>query len=154
MKYLVGRFEESAKLHYSECKENENTYYDLGMRRMSELTQNLLKGINYKQICFTREQNFLYLERTLGIYNKLDLIVPKGAFMYPMYVSNGAEIRKKLKEVNIYIPILWPNVFDICNEAEVEYDLAENILPLPCDQRYNIEEMDFVAKSVLKFISK
>jgi hypothetical protein len=34
------------------------------------------------------------------------------------------------------MPTLWPDVFDVCEPSEIEYDMAANILPIPCDQRY------------------
>lgn len=69
--------------------------------------------------------------------------------MYPLLVRDGAEIRKKLQEEKIYIPTLWPNVMDSLKQGEIEYILAENILPLPCDQRYGTIEMDYLVKKIL-----
>ena len=73
--------------------------------------------------------------------------------MYPLYIANGADIRKKLQEEKIYIPTLWPDVFDVCNETDLEYDMAKNILPIPCDQRYEFEDMKFIVDEILKYIS-
>ena len=76
--------------------------------------------------------------------NQLKLICPSGAFMYPLYLPNGAEIRKKLQAHKIFIPILWPAVFNICDEGELEYNMAKNILPIPVDQRYTIDDMNYI----------
>jgi hypothetical protein len=35
---------------------------------------------------------------------------------------------------------------------ELEADLAENILPLPCDQRYGREDMERMANEILNLI--
>lgn len=64
--------------------------------------------------------------------------------MYPLYLMNGVDIRKKLQEHKIFIPTLWPAVFEICNEDELEYDMAKNILPIPIDQRYSISDMEYI----------
>ena len=64
--------------------------------------------------------------------------------MYPLYLMNGVDIRKKLQEHKIFIPTLWPAVFEICNEDELEYDMAKNILPIPIDQRYSISDMKYI----------
>ena len=48
---------------------------------------------------------------------------------------------------NIFVPVLWPNVIKD-NKSINAYNFAKNILPLPCDQRYGIEEMDKIIKIV------
>lgn len=153
MSHLLGRLEENANKHYSEYIVNEEAFINLPIRKMSLLTENLLRSIDYKIVQITRERNFLYLDNKLGVYNKLKLQVPVGAFMYPLYLANGADIRKKLQEEKIYIPTLWPDVFDVCNESDLEYDMAKNILPIPCDQRYEFEDMKFIVDEILKYIS-
>lgn len=72
--------------------------------------------------------------------------------MYPLYIENRMAVRKKLQEQKIYIPVLWPDVFKHCDENCLEYEMAQNILPMPIDQRYEKREMDFLAREVLKTI--
>ena len=74
------------------------------------------------------------------------LVVPEGAFAYPLYIENGVEIRKRLIKRNIYIPTLWPNVLENMSTESLEYAWASNILPLPCDQRYTVEDMKYIIK--------
>ena len=150
MTHLLGRFENAANVFYATYKENESIFKTLPLRRMSKITENLMRSYDYNKVKFTREENFVYLDKMLSEYNKLTLITPNGAFAYPLYVSNGNEIRKKLQKKNIYIATLWPDVFNSCNEDEIEYDMAENILPLPCDQRYDVRTMEYLALEVKK----
>ena len=70
--------------------------------------------------------------------------------MYPLWIKNGAAVRKKLQAEKIYIPTLWPNVLRQLPETAVEYQLAMDILPLPVDQRYEAEEMRYLAGQVRK----
>ena len=86
----------------------------------------------------------------LSKLNELNLNVPDGAFMYPLYIENGSEIRKKLQMKNIFIPTLWSAVLSLCSEDELEYDMANNILPIPVDQRYGINEMEYVCSMIEK----
>ena len=115
---------------------------------MSKLTENLLHGIDYEIVRKKRTQNFAYLKEKLHSLNKLNLVVPDGAFMYPLYIKNGAEVRKQLQAKKIFIPTLWPAVFNLCEETELEYDMARNILPIPVDQRYGIEDMKYIAREI------
>ena len=68
--------------------------------------------------------------------------------MYPLLLDNGVEIRKRLQQRKIYIPTLWPNVSDWCEENETEICMAQNILPLPIDQRYGTAEMDCLLEEI------
>ena len=117
------------------------------------MTQNLLRGINYDQIKKVREQNFRYLHEYLRSINQLQLRLPDGPYMYPLLVKGGANIRKSLQKKNIYIPTLWPNVLEDLTQGEIEYSFAENILPLPCDQRYDLDDMQYLVKEVYKCLS-
>lgn len=149
MHFLLGRYERSASEFYGEYVENNRIFKEESIKRMSKLTKNLLRGIDYEWIKDRRTENFEYLHEQLKTYNQLELSVPEGAFMYPFYVKNGSEIRKKLQQIKIFIPILWPSVFEWCKEDELEYDMAKNILPIPVDQRYNLEDMKYIVESIM-----
>ena len=70
--------------------------------------------------------------------------------MYPLYIDCGEEVRKHLQIKKIFVPTLWPAVFNLCGEEELEYDMAKNILPIPVDQRYGIDDMDYLVKEICK----
>ena len=153
MTFLFGRMEKSANEFYGQYAANNKMFASEALKSMSKLTQNLMCGIDYERIKQIRTDNFAYLHSRLKEINKLDLTVPEGAFMSPLYIENGAEIRKKLQQKKIYVPTLWPDVFDVCQESELEYDMAKNILPLPVDQRYGFEDMEHLAKEIRECIS-
>ena len=73
--------------------------------------------------------------------------------MYPLMVENGGEIRKKLQAIKIYIPTLWPTVFEVTAKDSLEYKMTENILPLPIDQRYGREDMEYLVEELMKCLS-
>lgn len=149
MRFLLGRFERTASEFYSEYVDNNRLFEKEQLKKMSKLTENLLRGIDYDMVKNKRKENFLYLHEKLGNDNKLALTVPDGAFMYPMYIENGDEIRKFLQAEKIYIPTLWPSVFERCDKDEPEYDMARNILPLPVDQRYDIDDMKKIVYTLI-----
>lgn len=148
MHFLLGRFERTASEFYSEYAANNDFFLTEPLKQMSKLTENLLHGIDYERVKQRRTKNFAYLHERLKSMNKLNLSVPEGAFMYPLYIENGSEIRKKLQAEKIYIPTLWPDVFAVCDETELEYDMAKNILPLPVDQRYGIDDMNHMIEVI------
>lgn len=149
MHFLLGRYEHTASEFYQEYITNNELFDIAPIMRMSKLTENLLQAIDYKRIKNTRTKNYNYLERKLGHINLLHLNHVKGAFAYPLLLEDGAEIRKKLIANKIYIPILWPNLLNDLPENMYEYYLAENILPLPCDHRYDENDMDYICRYIM-----
>lgn len=141
MRFLLGRYERSASEFYSEYVANNASFKGEPIKRMSRLTDNLLHAINYNSVKNRRTQNCCFLHEQFAKLNRLNLTIAEGAFMYPLYVEHATSIRQALQKQAIFIPTLWPDVFDVCQESELEFDLAKNILPLPVDQRYGKEEM-------------
>ena len=150
MRFLLGRFERTASEFYSEYAANNEFFVHEPVKRMSKLTENLLHGIDYSRVKAVREENYQTLHRALGARNLLRLPDRPGSFMYPLMLEDGAEVRKRLQAEKIYIPTLWPDVFGWCGEGDAEYRMAKNILPLPIDQRYGAEEMEYMAEEIGK----
>ena len=73
--------------------------------------------------------------------------------MYPLRLQESVQVlRKCLIERKIYIPFLWPEVLDDADKDSTAYKLADNILPLPCDQRYTIEDMKYMLDELEKVL--
>ena len=147
MRHVLGRYEGvSASDFYNDFKLNDESFNSLELRKMSRLTHNLLKAVDYGTVRKKREENYAYLADKLKRINKLPDIRPFGPYMYPFYCPNGIEVKKRLATRKIYIPTLWPNVLE-CNRP-LEKDYAANILPLPCDQRYDLNDMKMIINSI------
>ncbi len=153
MRFLHGRFEKGANEFYHEYIENNRKLQEEPVTLMSKLTQNLLRGVDYRAVGKRRESNFKYLHHALGKINQIKLIIPYGAFVYPFYVKNGKRIRDALIQKKIYIPALWLNIFDMCEASWLEYDLASNLLPLPVDQRYDNIDMKYILDALGEWLS-
>ena len=152
MSFLLGRYEKTASEFYPQYVANNELFETEPIKQMSVFTENIMQSMDYKRIKNVRTDNFEYLHKKLKSFNKLDLLIPEGAFAYPLFIDSGASIRKKLQMEKIYIPTLWPDVFDLCNKNELEYQIAENILPIPVDQRYGIKEMELISEVLFNFI--
>ena len=150
MHFLLGRFERTASEFYSENVSNNKMFSSEPVKKMSKLTDNLLHAIDYEFVKNRRTCNFRLCHEKLGKINQLKLKKVEGAFAYPLLIENGAEIRKKLQQQKIYIPTLWPNVLNETDKTSLEYKFAENILPLPVDQRYSEEDMN----ELITFVKK
>ena len=151
MRFLLGRYERTANEFYAEYIENNGFFTTEPIKKMSKLTKNLLHGINYEAVKQSRMENFNYLHENLAFLNKLEMI-QTGNFMYPFMIENGYMIRKKLQQEKIYIPMLWPSVLKMMCRNSLEYNMAENILPLPIDQRYGLEDMEYMIKKIKELL--
>lgn len=152
MGFLLGRFERTANEFYLQYKANNKLFASEPLKRMSKLTRNILHGVDYERVKKVRTDNFTYFHVKFENVNRLHLTVPEGAFMYPLYIENGVAVREELQKNRIYIPTLWPEVFDICNETYLEHNLAKNILPLPVDQRYGEDDMEYLYTEIMRCI--
>ena len=151
MKHVLGRYEgECANDYYSDFKANDRSFIDLELKSMSSLTHNILRAIDYSAVKSKREENFKILHSALGEKNKLNIRIPTGPYAYPFYCENGMEIKRQLAQKKIFVATLWPNVLNMTDSLEKDY--AENILPLPCDQRYSAEDMEFIIKTVSELL--
>ena len=147
MGFVLGRFERPTGEYFAAAAQNND---DLSMetKSMSELTKNLLHAVDYDRVKTKRTENFRLLHEGLGSVNCLNLRETEGAYAYPLMLPEGQKIRKKLIERKIFVPMLWPNVPEQQPADSEACRLAEQILPLPCDQRYGAEEMAFIIKAV------
>ena len=149
MRHILGRYEgESASVFYDAFKANDDGFKTLELRMMSRLTHNLLRALDYERIKARREENYSFLADELKTLNRLPDIRPVAPYMYPFYCPNGMEIKRKLADMKIFVPTLWPNVLKC--KWYLEKDYAENILPLPCDQRYGIDDMKKIVNNIIE----
>ncbi len=147
LKHLLGRLESgSASAYYQDFKENDHSFVELELREMSDITKNLLGAIDYAAVLRKRNENFSFLAQRLGEKNRLDVKPAEGAYAYPFYHPNGMALKQYLAKQKIYVATLWPNVLEM--DGTLEKDYAENILPLPCDQRYGKEDMEWICSAI------
>ena len=150
MHYLLGRLERTATEFFEESRRNNRIFDDEPAKQMSAITESLLSAVDYNFVRNRRERNFAFLEQLLAASNKLSPVSSPGPFCYPLLVENGPAARKALAAQKIYIPTYWPNVLADVDIHSLEYHYANNILPLPVDQRYGIDEMRIVVNTILE----
>ena len=148
MAHLLGRMEYDGASYFTAFQHNDDSLCSLPMQQMSRITQNILGAIDYESVIARRNANYAALARRLDASNGLRLNVPVGPFAYPYYCENAPQYRKALIAQKMYIPLLWPNVLALEN-CDAEKDLAQNILPLPCDQRYAPADMEEMAHALM-----
>lgn len=142
--YLTIREQKGAEAGYAAFREAEKSLDNQVIKVMSAETRKALGTIDYETIRVRRQQNFLDLHIALKDSNKLQLSPSLNRDEVPMvypYWTDDSSLRQRLIDNHIYVAQYWPNVLDWCQEGDLEYELAQNLIPLPIDQRYGEEEM-------------
>ncbi len=142
--HLIGRYENSASEFYQKYLENDKKFDNMDIKYMSNITKNILRAIDYKEILKKRKENFNHLKSGLDAINELSINSNKLTFMYPLLLKDGEYLRKELIKKKVYVPTLWLNTSNDFELSEIEKKYINNIIPLPIDQRYNEEDMKYI----------
>lgn len=142
MSHLLIRADKNAEVGYRQFVVNDNSLINQNIQQMSKLTHRLLSSIDYDKIKAKRIENYDFLNKHLMDRNRLKLNRPKDQVpqTYPFWTKN-AEIKKRLLENRIYCATYWPNVIEWCKADSLEARLATELVHLPIDQRYDIDDM-------------
>lgn len=148
MKHLFGRIEATAEQFYDEYKKNDNALILNEIKKMSKLTNRILSGLEYEKIKNIRNENFFYLHAELKNINKLKIDIENisGPMIYPLLLNE--QMKNILIENKIYIATYWNCVLEIKDVPSKESDFVKNLIPLPIDQRYNLEDMKRIIKVI------
>ena len=104
-----------------------------------------MQGINYHDVAQRRRANYEYLRQQLGGVVLQDDEVP---MIFPYEAKDGRELRNHLIKNKIFVAKYWPNVEEWVGNDSNEVWMANNVLPLPIDQRYTKEEMNHMLNVV------
>ena len=153
MLFLLDRLDKSAEEAFSDYHKSEDTLDHDEIKKMSKITQFIMSSICYKSVADRRISNYIYLHDNLSSSNTLsvDLERKNVPMVYP-FLSDDINLRKKLIDNKVYVASYWPNVQSWCNAESLENTLSQLLLPLPIDQRYSIDEMNFIVSVLKEFI--
>lgn len=143
MSHLLISIDQSIEKGYESFRINNEVLSNNPIRRMSLLTERLLKSIDYEECRVIRNRNFRILNEALSEKNLLsiDPLTINGPLCYP-FLSAKENIKKKLISKRVFVPVFWPNVFNWTTSKMFENYLSQNLVPLPIDHRYNEEDME------------
>ena len=156
MTYLLKRIDLSAEDGYKDFRKAEDGLERQPIKIMSNLTERIMKSIDYKQVAQLRRTNYGFLHSILGSINTLSLPLDNNAvpMVYP-FLTSKKMIREYLINNKIYVPVLWSNVLEWTSKEkeDIDYLLAKGIIPLPIDQRYGKEEIERITAIIQRYIT-
>jgi len=115
---------------------------------MSEPSAQLLKTIDFAKVETQRRQNAGVLFRMLYEYSLLPEVL-EGPLFFPVMAEHQKAAQQYLAKNGIYCPVIWPLQGDARGVCGVCEDIAGRMLAVPCDQRYSIQEMEYIGEKIL-----
>ncbi len=140
MTHLLKRIDVNAQAGYGDFINCDKHMEDAPLHRMSKLTHALMGNIDTDLAAKRRIANFALLQEHLPTSFPLAIASDDVPMVYP-YVTDDPNLRERLIHGKIYIAKYWPGVVN-CES------LAERIVPLPIDQRYDEEDMRRIVEAV------
>ncbi len=152
--HLIKSIDAGIEAGYSDYVNNSKDLENNEIRSMSLLTQKMLSSINYNECVFARQRNFNFLHKHLAQFNLLKFnaadehTVP---LVYP-FLTNDRHLKVHLIQKKIYVATYWPNVFKWTKKNTNENYLARCLVPLPIDQRYDLQDMFYMLNTLRLFL--
>lgn len=152
--YLLKRFADTPEAGYSDYQASEQSLENMEPRRMSRLTERLLSSVPLNEAMERRTANFEYLHQRLSKWNRCAIPETVNApLCYPLLVKVPG-LREHLIGQRIFVPKYWPDVKNSVEEGSAEHAFTNCLLPLPCDQRYGVEDMARIADTCIDYINR
>ncbi len=147
--HLLKRIDLGARAGYADFQKNDESLINQPIQKMSKLTTALMGNIDYENSRKQRLENFNFLHNILKDKNQIhinlsDDYVP---MVYP-YKTDDKNLRQQLIQNNIFVAKYWPKEENGCMNSDLAENMANTIIPLPIDQRYNTNDM----KEILEII--
>lgn len=123
---------------------------------ISEVSLKQIESLNGAEIAFARRENMKHLWELLNgkvrMIPKLERSFNGAPFSLPILVETRDVIQKKLAQKGVYAPVLWPASEDARMVCKVSAYVADHMLSIPIDQRYNYDDIEDIAKIVLETV--
>lgn len=153
-RYAITKSLDDKDEFLSELRHGEEMIDKLdGVHPISEVSLKQIESINGEEIAFARRENMKHL---WGLLNGRVKMIPglersfNGApFSLPILVENRDAVQKQLAQKGVYAPVLWPANEQARKVCKVSAYVADQMLSLPIDQRYNYDDMEDIAKIIL-----
>lgn len=151
--YIYSQQQEKKNIFFPELRRQEGELDAFeGVHHISKTGMEMLGVLNGEMIAYARRCNMKHILELLG--GKVESVpgiercLDGAPFSLPILVKNRDEVQQKLAKRGVYAPVLWP----ICDEARavcpVSARMADEMLSIPIDQRYNYDDIEDIAKIV------
>lgn len=89
LEHILGRYEYDAGTFYQKMLDNAADYHEMEIRRVSRLTGNLLRSMDYPYIKAKREENYHLLTELLPSESIFNQVIPEDRLPIPIIMRTG-----------------------------------------------------------------
>ena len=144
MRHLIARLGKKPEDGYVDFQNSEKSLNDFEPKEISQLTERIMASIDFQGAETRRRVNFDFLNNRLSKINKIIIDkIPAAPLCYPLLCPHS-HIREKLINNRIFPAAYWPDVSSRVEFDSIEFNLAKNLVAIPCDQRYSVNDLEFI----------
>jgi len=156
VKYGLGNVEDFVSLF---SKADEVYGKSTEINGMMEISRQLLNKLDIDSIGQVRRSNYVYLfdhlseiEHITPLFHK-NLLGEQIPIGLPVLIKDRDRVRKELRTKAIFCPAHWPLLQEKwIHEYKDSMTLAENLMTLPIDVRYDIKDLDRLINELLRLV--
>lgn len=151
--HLLKRIDSDSVAGYMDFRKVSEAISGLQLLRMSKLTKRILGSIDHDEARQIRLRNYEELHNGLCEINQFkapdaEHFIEGGCPMVYPFVTSDKDLRQRLIDRKIFVATYWPGMVEWVPAFSSEIEFAQNLIPLPIDQRYGIEEMGRIIKNI------
>lgn len=121
---------------------------------ISDISKTIINGLDISLAMKKRKKNYSYLFKRLSSEKNIQRIIfkkQKTPFCLPILVKEKRdELQKFLSERGVYCQVLWP-LPSQCKPNGFNGWFSSHMLSIPCDQRYEPEDLSRIANLISDF---
>lgn len=127
-----------------------------GVHKISNMGMDMLAVINGESIRYARQKNMAHilelLKDKVESVPRIERCLNGAPFSLPILVKNRDEVQRKLAKRGVYAPVLWPISDEARTVCPVSTKMADEMLSIPIDQRYNYDDIEDIAMKILESV--
>lgn len=148
----TGKLEEKHHYRWALQKAEKCLAEDRNILGISPGSLQLLGLLNASEIKFRRRQNYFHLLELLknirAIAFPLNIEDVRTPFSLPILVKQRDMVQQRLAGYNLYVPVIWPITDKARHRCKVSAQIADTILAIPIDQRYDYSDMEEISDRI------
>lgn len=114
----------------------------------------IIKHFDFERLIQKRRENYSYLAGHIKSDKQLTVVFPELTedavpSHFTLYAEDRADFKEVMERHGIHAVSYWPKgpLIDLNGHKETAY-IYNHVISLPCDQRYGIEEMQYIHKII------
>lgn len=116
---------------------------------MSEESKHIISSFDFDTIYMKRKENVHVLSKLIKenkIIKNMPFDTQNSTLYYPILVTKQENLQIRLSRRGVYCPVIWP--IPQCGVCKMADYTSNHILGVPCDHRYDTEDMRNIAQII------